>query len=149
MILGAWGAVCAMVVAGIAVATQGPINARLGHALGDPLIGAMFSFAIGFYLLLATNVLRGAMPFGSLVLTNVPPWYWLGGLCGVWIVCAAVLSVPVIGALTALAALILGQTLAGVIIDTVGAFDMPPRALDWRRVAAVLCVGAGLMLSRV
>jgi bacterial/archaeal transporter family-2 protein len=149
MVFGFWLAVCAMVLSGMAVATQGPINARLGHVVGDPLVAAMASFAIGFALLLAVNLVRGALPEPSLALRDVPPWLWLGGLCGVWIVCAGVFSVPVIGALTALAALILGQMLAGIVIDAYGAFGLPQRPLAWNRVAAVLCVGLGLCLSRI
>ena len=109
----------------------------------------MISFAIGFFLLLLVNLLRGATAAQVLSMKDVPPWLWLGGLCGVWIVCAAVFSVPVIGVLTALAALILGQMLAGMVIDAVGAFGLPQRPQAWPRIGAVLCVTAGLFLTRI
>lgn len=149
MVPGFWIAVMAMVISGVAVAAQGPLNARVAHFIGDGLVAAMISFAVGFFLLLVVNLVRGTMPSAGAVVTGLPPWLWLGGLCGVWIVCAAVFSVPVIGALTALAALILGQLIAGMVIDAVGAFGLPHRKVEWHRLVAVLCVGTGLFLSRI
>ena len=149
MFFGFWAAVAAMFISGIAVAIQGPANARVATFTGDPLVAAMASFAVGFMFLLAVNLVRGNLTAGEVALTRIPPWVWLGGLCGVWIVCAAVFSVPVVGSLTALAALILGQACAGLGIDATGAFGLPSRPIEWQRLAAVLCIGGGVVLSRI
>lgn len=149
MFISFWAAVAAMFVSGVAVAVQGPANARVAAYVGDPLIAAMGSFAVGFFFLLALNLFRGNLFLGDTTALRVPAWVWLGGLCGVWIVCAAVFSVPVVGSLTALAALILGQTCAGIAIDAIGAFGLPARPIAWNRLAAVLCIGTGVVLSRI
>lgn len=57
-------------------------------------------------------------------------------------------SLPRLGALTALAALALGQILAAIALDRVGAFGLPLRELSLPRLLAAIMVGVGLVLSR-
>lgn len=142
-----WGALVAMVVAGAAVMTQATLNARMAKAVGDGLWAALVSFGVGFVVLLAIIALRGTAP-QSAGLRDLPWWLWLGGVCGVWIVCAGALSLPVLGAVMALSALIVGQVAMGVVIDATGAFGLPTREIDGKRVAALVMVIGGLALSR-
>lgn len=142
-----WGALVAMIVAGAAVTTQATLNAGMARAVGDGLWAALLSFAVGFVVLLAIIVMRGTAPqMGGF--QAVPWWLWLGGVCGVWIVCAGALSLPVLGAVMALSALILGQVCMGVLIDATGAFGLPTREIDGKRIMALALVIGGLALSR-
>jgi bacterial/archaeal transporter family-2 protein len=142
-----WGALVAMIVAGAAVTAQATLNARMAMAVGDGLWAALLSFGVGFVVLLAVITLRGTAPqMGGL--PGVPWWVWLGGVCGVWIVCAGALSLPVLGAVMALSALILGQVCMGVLIDATGAFGLPTRDIDGKRILALVLVIGGLALSR-
>ncbi|MFM2390968.1 MAG: hypothetical protein RLZZ437_2523 [Pseudomonadota bacterium] len=142
-----WGALVAMIVAGAAVTAQATLNARMAIAVGDGLWAALLSFGVGFVVLLAVITLRGtALQMGGL--PGVPWWVWLGGVCGVWIVCAGALSLPVLGAVMALSALILGQVCMGVLIDATGAFGLPTREIDGKRILALVLVIGGLALSR-
>jgi bacterial/archaeal transporter family-2 protein len=142
-----WGALVAMIVAGAAVTAQATLNARMAIAVGDGLWAALLSFGVGFVVLLVIITLRGTTPqIGGL--PGVPWWVWLGGVCGVWIVCAGALSLPVLGAVMALSALILGQVCMGVLIDATGAFGLPTREIDGKRILALVMVIGGLALSR-
>ncbi len=144
-----WVALAAMIISGIAVASQGPINARLATVVGGWQSAALISFGTGFVVLLALNMLRPGAASGLQALGAAPWWLWLGGICGIWIVCAAALSLPVLGAVTAIAALILGQVLGAMAIDAIGAFGVPQREIGWNRIAAVALVAGGVGLSRL
>jgi bacterial/archaeal transporter family-2 protein len=143
-----WTALAAMVVSGMAVASQGPINARMAMFAGGWQSAALVSFGIGFAALLVLNLMLGALP-DITTLREAPWWLWMGGVCGIWIVCAAAMSLPVLGAVTALSALVLGQMIAGLVIDATGAFGLPLREIGWSRIGAVMLVVAGLGLSRI
>jgi bacterial/archaeal transporter family-2 protein len=140
-------ALVGMVVAGAGIATQAPMNARLAVALGDTVTAAMVSFAVGLAVLAPLVVLGGGLP-ASAGIASAPWWAWLGGVLGAFYVWAAVVSVPVLGVLTTMAALILGQMIGALVLDAVGAFGVPVNALSWRRLLAVFLVGAGVLLSR-
>lgn len=144
-----WVALAAMIVAGLAAASQGPINARFAAVSGSWQHAALVSFGTGFFIILALVLLRPGAPVGLQALQNAPWWLWIGGICGLWIVGAAALSLPVLGAVTATSALILGQVVGALVIDAVGAFGLQQRDIGWNRIAAVLLVAAGVGLSRL
>lgn len=137
----------AVALGGAAIATQAPINARLGAQLGDPVAAAAASFLVGFVVLGGLTALRG-LPEGSAI-TAGPWWVWVGGALGAFYVWASIWSVGTLGVLTLVAALVFGQLAAALILDAIGAFGLAPKPVSWTRVAAVLLVGAGLVLSRL
>ena len=137
----------AVALGGAAIATQAPINARLGAQLGDPVAAAAASFLVGFVVLGGLTVLRG-LP-GAEAITAGPWWVWVGGALGAFYVWAAIWSVSTLGVLTLVAALIFGQLMAALILDALGAFGLEQRAISWTRLLAVVFVAAGLVLSRI
>jgi transporter family-2 protein len=52
------------------------------------------------------------------------------------------------GALTAAAAVIFGQMAMAMILDRFGAFGLPVQVITWKRIAGLVLVMAGLLLSR-
>lgn len=134
-------------IGGMAVALQAPINASLGHASGSGLFAAAASFLIGLLALLAILVLRGNYPQLH-ALKSIPWWMWTGGILGAFYVWAALTGVQKMGVLTLIAAVIAGQLIAALVIDAVGFGGLSVRQLSWQRVAAVLMVFGGLLLSR-
>ena len=134
--------------AGIGFAVQAPLNAALGKAVGSGVAAACISFGVGFLALLATTVLRGDA--GALTrLPAVPPLLWIGGLFGAVVVWAMLWSVPAVGILTAIAALLLGQLSAALVLDAIGAFGAPVTPITPRRIVALAMVAGGLVLSRL
>ncbi|OYX42201.1 MAG: amidophosphoribosyltransferase [Rhodobacterales bacterium 32-67-9] len=132
---------------GVAVAVQAPINAALGRSVGSGLAAAALSFGVGFAALIVLSLATaGGTPFAKAA--GVPLWQLAGGLLGAYYVWSVIFGVPGLGVLTALAAMILGQLVAGLVLDHIGAFGLPVQPVSLRRIAAVALVAAGLLLSR-
>ncbi len=140
-------AVAMIAAAGVGLAAQGPVNAALARLAGGPLTAAALSFGVGFLLLAVAALALGGVPDRA-ALAAGPWWIWIGGGFGAWFVFAMAAGVPTLGALTAVAALALGQVVGAIALDAVGAFGVAPRPVDGKRVLAALLVAAGVALSR-
>jgi bacterial/archaeal transporter family-2 protein len=145
-----WSTVIVLAVllaAGAGLAVQAPVNATLARHAGGLVTAAFLSFLVGFLVLLAYTLARGAWP--SLEsLAEAPWWAWTGGLFGILFLIATSWSVGQVGVLTTLAAAILGQLLAAIIVDRIGAFGLPVREISLPRLAGVAMIASGLILSR-
>ncbi|MCU4651259.1 DMT family transporter [Roseibacterium sp. SDUM158016] len=133
---------------GAASTLQAPINARLAAHTGDSVAAAAISFAVGMAILSSIALFRAGLPDGS-ALANAPWWAWAGGAFGAIYVWSALATVGTLGAVTMVAALILGQLTAALVIDAVGGFGLQVREIGWTRLLAVAFVAVGLVLSRV
>lgn len=133
-----------IVVVGFGLAVQAATNARMGAALGVPVASALLNFLIGSVLLtlaLASGVFGRARLEG---LAEAPWWAYIGGALGAAFVTMAVVAVPRVGAAVTFAAVITGQLIGAMIIDTFGWLAVTPVPLNpWR------LVGAGLLLAGV
>ncbi|MEM8822557.1 MAG: DMT family transporter [Pseudomonadota bacterium] len=133
---------------GVGFAVQAPLNASLGKQIESGVAAAAISFGVGFAALLTfTMVLGDGAAFGRAF--GVPAIYWTGGLLGAAVVWSMLWAVPTIGILTAMVALLLGQLGAALVLDALGAFGAPVTPITWRRVAALVLVAGGLILSRL
>ncbi len=137
----------AIVVGGLLLAAQAPINAGLGDAVGE-LEAAFINFLVGSLVLGAAVVVVGGSG-GLQAATAVPRRYLLGGLIGAAYVTAAVVLVRTIGAGGIAAATITGQLAASVALDRTGALGLEKRPLTPVRLAAVglLAVGTSLIVA--
>lgn len=138
----------AVVMAGAILAAQAPINSALARATQDPIVAACLNFLIGFLVLAVVWALRGT-PLPRGLFTAAPPWVWIGGAMGAFYICVLILSVPIIGALSATAGLVLGQLCMALLLDRAGAFGLPVHEITWPRIAGLTMVLAGLLLSRL
>lgn len=142
-----WWIVAAVVLGGTAVALQAPVNAALARELGGPVPAAAVSFGVGFVVLLVIALVQGQG--GALLkLPQVPAWTLIGGCLGAWYVLTSVWGVSQLGVVTLVAALILGQMTAAMVIDATGALGVVARDVTPTRIAAAGLVMAGLLLSR-
>jgi len=135
-----------ILIGGVFLSLQAPINAALARALGDPLLAACISFGIGFLVLAVISAFRGALPSGSAV-ASAPWWSWLGGFLGAFYVAVVIWGVPQIGVVSTVAALVFGQVAAALVLDAVGAFGLPVQAITWQRLVAAGLILGGLVLS--
>lgn len=143
-----WWIVAAVVLGGTAISLQAPINAALARELGGPVPAAAVSFGVGFVVLLIIALLQG-QGAAFLKLPQVPAWTLIGGCLGAWYVLTSVWGVSQLGVLTLVAALILGQMSAAMVIDATGALGVAVREVTPTRIAAAILVMAGLVLSRL
>jgi transporter family-2 protein len=75
------------------------------------------------------------------------PWYMLGcGAFGLVLYLSLTHTIPRIGATAAIALLIVGQLLAGLVIDHFGAFGIAERGIDLNRIMAIILLLAGAYL---
>ena len=140
-------AVFCVVLSGVCIAVQAPINAALARHVASPLVAAAISFGLGFVILSGAAVALGQGR--GFTRTFSGDWWMLtGGVLGAFYVWTIVWSLPRLGALTALCALALGQIVAAIVLDRMGAFGLPVREISVPRILAALTVGAGLILSR-
>lgn len=134
--------------AGALVAAQGPINGRLGVAIGSPLPAALISFSIGWTALLVVNLVS-RQPLGEIIrLGDQPWWLWIGGLFGAVMVVGAATVVPRIGAAAWIGAVVAGQLSAAILYDHFGAFGQDVRPIGWERIIGVAFLAIGVYLIR-
>ena len=138
-----------VLVAGMMVAAQAGVNARLARHLGDPVMAAFVSFAVGTAALALVLTLRRPAPPEAAALAAVPAWAWMGGLLGAFFVTVAVLAAPRVGAISLVALVVCGQFLASLLLDHFGLLGFPERALTLGRVAGVGLLVAGALLVRM
>lgn len=141
-----WLVLPLVLFAGILVAVQSPINAAVGRILSDSLAAAALSFLVGFVALFALSLVVGDAAAWTR-LGALSPWHLVGGLCGAFYVWSMLLGVSHLGIVTAMAALILGQSLGALVIDGTGAFGLPLREISPARIGAVALMTGGLVLS--
>ncbi len=128
---------------GIAVGTQGPIAGAMAQRVG----GASSSFIVHLGGAVASLLLVVARRGEQIENWRSLPWYMLGcGAFGLVLYLSLSHTVPRIGATAAIAMLIVGQLVAGMVIDHFGAFGLATRALDPGRILAVVLLFAGAYL---
>lgn len=136
-----------LVVAGALVSVQSPINAALGRGIGSAMGAATVSFAVGLVALLILTLAIGDGPSLTKVGT-VPASLLIGGLMGAVFVFSSLWAVPILGVLTTAMVVILGQMVAALVMDQMGAFGLAQTDITPQRLLAAALVLAGVILSR-
>jgi len=130
---------------GIAVGTQAPIAGAMGHRIGGAA-GSLIVHLGGAVASLALLIARGGEDIRE---WRFLPWYMLGsGVFGLILYLSLSQTIPRLGATTAITLVVVGQLLAGMVIDHFGLFEVEVRNINLQRIAAagLLMAGAFLML---
>jgi bacterial/archaeal transporter family-2 protein len=140
--------ILSMVAAGICVAIQGPVNARLRVAVGSPVFSAAVSFCSGTLVLaavMATGALGGA---GSGVrgLFDAPPWAFLGGALGATYVLSSIIAIPKAGTVVVICSGIVGQMIGSYVIDAFGLLGVERVPFSWIRISGIGLLILGVFL---
>ena len=133
-------------VAGSLLSIQAAVNSQLGKTLGQqPLMAAFVSFLIGTIFLFVIVMAKGQI--GSLALMPQQAWWkWTGGLMGAFLVCSSIIVAPKVGVANMLLFIIIGQLLAGLIIDHYGLLNMPIKPIDVSKIVGILVMIVGLVV---
>lgn len=138
-------AVALAATAGVAGSVQVAVMGRFGDRIGT-LQALAFSTLVTAAL--ATAVLfvvtRSAVGYADAL--RSPPWLWLGGLMGAFIVLSITVAAPRIGTAATVAVLIAGQLAMAAAIDRFGLFGAEQIGLGWQRAAGLLLLAAGAAL---
>jgi len=132
---------------GVAVGTQAPIAGAMSQRVGG-LSTSLIIHAGGAALSAALLLAQGGGE--RLAQARHLPWYMLGcGAFGVVLYLTISHTVPRLGATPAIALIIVGQLLVGLVVDHFGLLGVPIRPLDAARaLAAVLLVAGGCLAVR-
>lgn len=132
---------------GAGLSVQAAINSRLSFGVGgQPLVAALISFAVGTVCLAVIAAFQADWgPVGQ-HLGQQPWWRWLGGVIGAGFVFTSVFLAPRIGVTATMFLFIIGQLIAGMLIDQHGLLQMPQRPLQWWKFAGMGVMMAGLVL---
>lgn len=133
------------VFAGIAATFQASANAGLAQRVG-----------LGAALVVNTAiVLAGALVFfvARALHTNffpagTPSTLYIGGICGFAIILCLAFVFPKIGAAWAIALVVLGQSVAALVIDHYGLLGMPQDPITISRAAGLALVALGVSVIR-
>ena len=142
-----WAYVLFGVAAGAMLPLQFGINAQLAAWMGSPIRAALVSFAVGTLALLV--VALAAAREWSHGAGEAPWWVWIGGALGAFYVLGSIVAAPRLGAVTLVAVILAGQTLASLLVDHFGWVGFAEREITAGRIAGVALVAAGVALVRI
>ena len=143
-----WAYLLFGVAAGAMLPIQFGINAQLARWLDSPVRATLVSFAVGTLVLLvaALPLLRGWPALSQL--GTAPWWVWVGGFLGAFYVLGSVVVAPHVGAVTLVALILAGQTLASLLVDHFGWVGFEEHPVNPGRILGVVLVAAGVALVR-
>lgn len=137
----------AILLGGVLLSIQSPLNAQLGRAVGSPVNAALISFLVGTAALSVLAVVQRIAP--NDVQTRALPWYaWVGGLCGAVFVTAAAYAAPRLGVATMLSLAIASQLATALVLDHHGALGLSQHPVSLGRLAGMALVIAGVIVVR-
>lgn len=131
-------------LAGLLLAFQSPINARLGDFMGGPLAASLLSFLTGT-VALGALMLVARKPVAWANIPQTSAWMWIGGLLGAFLVFTAAYAVPRLGAAALIALMIAGQVLASIAIDHFGVM-VPQTPVSPIRIGGAVLLLIGVMM---
>lgn len=132
---------------GFGVSIQTVINARLRLYIGSPLLASAVSFTIGTILLALLLLVIGEAIFpAKTVLMDGPWWIWIGGLLGAFWISANILVFQQLGAVQTAIFPILGQVIAGVLVDYFGWFGVTAKPISNMQLIGVILVLVGIIV---
>jgi len=137
-----------LMVIGVGALTpiQATFNARIGSLLNNPFFGTAINFFVGLAaMLVLLAALRPELPSFRQV-ADVPPYLFLGGVIGTMLVTSLIITVPKIGAATAIMGMVVGQMLTSILIDQNGWLGVPVNTVSVSRISGALLLLAGLYL---
>ena len=145
-------AILAALIAGILVSVQSRVNGGLGLALQDGVGAALYSFTSGWILIAIFTALSrtgrsGVKRIAVLLRTQqLPLWMILGGAFGVVLVMTQGLAAGSLGIALFTVAVVAGQGISGILIDSRGWLGVERRKLSAARVIGAVIVIAGVAM---
>jgi transporter family-2 protein len=141
-------AIVLSLVAGLAGALQAGISSALGRRMGV-FEATAFGAMLGATIMVAMALLFGTGASGILAGFRQPPWLWTTAIMGALILTTLTYAPSQIGTFAAIGLMIVGQLVAGLVIDAYGWFGGDAIRLSGSRlVGFVLLVGGALLVLK-
>ncbi len=133
-------------IVGMGLSAQTGINGRLRRSLGSPFLTSFVSFVISTIFIFIWVLIQTRLSWVSLDLFDEQPfWIWFGGLFGCIFLTGNILLFPKLGAVQTVIFPVLGQIIAGSLIDEFGWFGAPVLPMGWHKIAGLVLVLAGVI----
>ena len=137
-----------VVCAGISVALQQVLNAKLRTELGSPWWAGFVSYFIGVLAMLVIIVASGEPRLSAAMVERTSWPSWTGGIFGAIFIGTAILMVPRLGAATVLALIVVGQMLGSLTFDHFGLLGVPQHSASLVRLVGAAFLLFGVVLVR-
>ena len=132
---------------GVLTPIQTAANSRLRQYVVSPFIASLVSFSIGtIFLLIVTLCDKGSIFIDKELLSSLPWWAWLGGVCGLWGLTVNIIIFPKLGAMQTALMPMLGQIIMGIIIDSFGLLQSPHFQFTFLRFISVIIILMGMLM---
>lgn len=132
---------------GAAITLQAGMNAQVGKMLGHPLWATLVSLTVSVISVVPLLVAFRVTPPTLSGLDAAPWWVWLGGALGAFFITVALTTAPQLGAVVFVSAVVMGQTIASILLDQFAVAGFPSRPVTIGRVAGAMLVVAGVLVS--
>jgi len=132
---------------GSAITVQAGLNAQVGRMLGHPLWATLVSLTVSIISIVPLLVIFRVTPPHLSSLDSAPWWVWIGGALGAFFITVALMTAPELGAVIFVSAVVMGQTIASLVLDHFAIAGFPSRPVTLMRIAGALLVVAGVLLS--
>ncbi|TCP93404.1 transporter family-2 protein [Cricetibacter osteomyelitidis] len=134
---------------GMVMPIQAPINAVLGKSLGHPLWATIVSLSVSILLVLPLLLLFKAPSPNLSGLGSLPWWAWFGGLSGAVFVGAAVVLAPKIGIAQFTVLIILGQAIMALLLDHFGLFALAQKPINLMKILGIALMVGGVWMVQM
>lgn len=132
---------------GMSNTIQSGVNAQLREALGNPILSAITSFAVGLVALIFAYAFFNHDHFPSIhSLKQVSPLKLTGGLFGAFYVLTVIFIIRDIGPANMICLVVAGQMLAAIVIDHYGLQGFAVHPVTVPRILGALLVVFGVYL---
>ncbi|WP_257347992.1 DMT family transporter [Pseudalkalibacillus decolorationis] len=138
-----WFFLLLSIIGGAGLAFQAGVNGELGKRMGT-IEAAFVAYSVGTLALLLGTIFFGKGSLGALF--SFHTWKWFIGVLGALYIFIMVVTIPRVGAATAIIAAILGQLVIGMIIDHFGLFGGKTLPINFDRIAGVVLMVISLFL---
>jgi transporter family-2 protein len=134
-------------LAGAGLATQAAVNTQLRAATGSALSAALLSTIVTILILGSAQLLdRNGMTLPNPA--QHPWWLWIGGVLGAYYMFSNAAYTRHLGVALMFGSLVVGQLLAGLLIDHYGLFRAEVQPLTPTRLLGAAMLIGGLALIR-
>ena len=134
--------------AGVGLAFQAVINTRLSTDLGSALWASFVQVFVGLsFLAVCLAIAREPMPTFAGT-GRLPWWAWTGGALGAAYVLSVIVTTRPLGVTLMVASVVVGQSVAALLIDHYGWLGVETHRLSPMRVAGVVLLFIGVLLIR-
>jgi transporter family-2 protein len=132
--------------AGAAIAVQAAINAQLGVALKNTLLGTSVAFLCSFFLCaLAVMFFTKQFPSMALVI-SVPSYLWFGGVLSAIGVGLFYFLIPKMGVGSLMSYALTGQIMMAMLVGHFGWFELPVKEMTTMKFIGTAVLIAGVLL---